>query len=106
MNLYFLGLDTQFLVKDLKVDQPYSFRVCCKFEGIHEWSPWSLPQVSCTNLRPFCWKSNDDFILSNENKIAKPTADFPRILYSDGAQFCVGHSVEFTVNLYKRSIFK
>lgn len=106
MNLYFLGLDTQFLVKDLKVDQPYSFRVCCKFEGIHEWSPWSLPQVSCTNLRPFCWKSNDDFILSNENKIAKPTVDFPRILYSDGAQFCVGHSVEFTVNLYKRSIFK
>lgn len=94
-----LGLDTQYLVKDLKVDQPYSFRVCCKFEGIHEWSPWSLPQVACTRLRPFCWKINDDFILSNENKIAKPTVASSRVLYSDGAQFYVGHSVEFTVSV-------
>ncbi|KAJ8920490.1 hypothetical protein NQ315_005359 [Exocentrus adspersus] len=92
----YLGQETQFLVKDLKVDQPYSFRVCCKFEGNPEWSPWSLPQVKCTSLKPFCWKPHEDHTLSNENKIAKPVTNSPTILYSDGPQFCVGHSVEFT----------
>ncbi|KAG5889281.1 hypothetical protein JTB14_007043 [Gonioctena quinquepunctata] len=89
------GLDTQFLVKDLLAGQPYSFRVCCKFEGTTEWSPWSLPQVASTSLRHFSWKPNEDFCISNENKIATPMKPNCKIL-SDGAQFSVGHSVEFT----------
>ncbi|KAJ8931938.1 hypothetical protein NQ314_015105 [Rhamnusium bicolor] len=95
-NDCYKGLETQFLVKDLQVDQPYSFRVCCKFEGTLEWSPWSLPQVSKTTLMPFSWKTHEDYFMSNDNKIAKPIKNSPRVLYSDGPQFCVGHSVEFT----------
>ncbi|XP_023020995.2 cytokine receptor-like factor 3 [Leptinotarsa decemlineata] len=90
------GLDTQFLVKDLLARQPYSFRVCCKFEGTSEWSPWSLPQVSSTSLKHFSWKPNEDYIISNENRIAAPKKSVSKILISDGAQFSVGHSVEFT----------
>ncbi|KAJ8984693.1 hypothetical protein NQ317_004952 [Molorchus minor] len=91
------GLDTQFLVKDLQINQLYSFRICCKWEGISEWSPWSLPQVFCTTLMPFSWRNHDDYFLSNENKIAKPLVDNPRVLYSDGSQFAVGYSIEFTL---------
>nr|CAI5844302.1 unnamed protein product [Callosobruchus analis] len=90
------GPETQYLVRDLLPGQPYSFRVSCKFEGIAEWSPWSLPQVFCTNLKPFSWQKNADFVISAENKIAKPSKDNASILFSDGAQFFVGHSIEFT----------
>ncbi|KAJ8952962.1 hypothetical protein NQ318_006579 [Aromia moschata] len=92
----YTGLDTQCLVKDLQANQPYSFRVCCKFEGTLAWSPWSLPQVARTTLKPFSWQSHRHYVTSNENKIAKPNADSAGILYSDGPQFRVGHSVEFT----------
>ncbi|CAH1155075.1 unnamed protein product [Phaedon cochleariae] len=89
------GLDAQFLVKDLRHLQPYSFRVCCKYEGTLEWCPWSLPQVSFTTLKHFSWQSREDYLLSDENKIAKPFKNDAKTLFSDGPQFLVGHSVEF-----------
>ncbi|RZC37834.1 cytokine receptor-like factor 3 [Asbolus verrucosus] len=92
----FVGLDTQFLVKELQANQPYSFRVCCKFEGSNEWSPWSLPQVTVTTIKPFSWADNKDFILANESRIAIPARNSPSLLLSDGPQFAVGYSVEFT----------
>ncbi|VEN48941.1 unnamed protein product [Callosobruchus maculatus] len=95
-NDCYKGPESQYLVRDLQPGQPYSFRVSCKFEGIAEWSSWSLPQVFCTNLRPFSWQENADFMISAENKIAKPCRDNASILFSDGAQFFVGHSIEFT----------
>lgn len=94
----FLGPETQYLVRELQAYQPYSFKVCCKFEGSSEWSPWSLPQVFVTNLKAFNWKLNDDFQLTNEAKIAKPIKDKPSLLISDGAQISAGCSVEFTVS--------
>ncbi|CAH0553936.1 unnamed protein product [Brassicogethes aeneus] len=91
------GLDTQFLVRELQANQLYSFRVCCMFEGSNDWSPWSLPQVSKTNLKSFSWKPSADYTLSNENKIAQTTSNAPEVLISEGPQFLVGHSVEFTL---------
>lgn len=94
----YVGLETQFLVKELQPNQPYSFRVCCKFEGSTEWSPWSLPYVTSTSIKPFSWADNEDFLLANQNKIATSVKDSPSLLISDGPQFAVGYSVEFTVS--------
>ncbi|KAJ3664620.1 hypothetical protein Zmor_000174 [Zophobas morio] len=91
----YLGLETQFLLKDLQANQLYSFRVCCKFEGSSEWSPWSLPHVTSTTIKPFSWAPNKDFILADGNRIATPVKDAPSVLISDGPQFAVGYSVEF-----------
>lgn len=92
-----LGLDTQFLIKDLKDYQSYSFRVSCKFEGTTEWSPWSLAQVACTTLKHFTWKYNSNYEYSNEYKVAKPVGSCEDMLYSDGAQISIGHSIDFMV---------
>ncbi|XP_028129694.1 cytokine receptor-like factor 3 isoform X2 [Diabrotica virgifera virgifera] len=89
------GLDCQFLQKDLKVNEQYSFRVCCKFEGTTEWSPWSLPQVGSTSLKPFSWQFSQDYELTNEFKVAKPKKDDVDMLYSEGAQFSAGYAIDF-----------
>ncbi|EEZ97840.1 Cytokine receptor-like factor 3 [Tribolium castaneum] len=92
----YVGAETQFLVKDLRPNQLYSFRVCCKFEGSSDWSPWSLSQVTRTSIKPFSWASNRDFVFADDNKIATPVKDAPSLLLSDGPQFAVGYSVEFS----------
>ncbi|XP_044257887.1 cytokine receptor-like factor 3 [Tribolium madens] len=92
----YVGAETQFLVKDLHPNQLYSFRVCCKFEGSSDWSPWSLPQVTKTTIKPFSWASNKDFVFADGNKIATPVKEMPSLLLSDGPQFAVGYSVEFS----------
>ncbi|XP_072393879.1 cytokine receptor-like factor 3 [Diabrotica undecimpunctata] len=89
------GLDYQFLQKDLKANEKYSFRVCCKFEGTTEWSPWSLPQVGSTSLKHFSWQFSQDYELTNEFKVAKPKRDDMDMLYSEGAQFSAGHAIDF-----------
>lgn len=87
----------QYLVKDLKLNEPYSFRICCKFDGCSDWSPWSVPQAGLTKLAPYAWKDNKDYSLSNDNKIAKAVIHQPTFLISNGAQVKQGFSVEFIV---------
>lgn len=94
----------QYLVKDLQVNQQYSFRVCCKFEGAATWSPWSLTQVATTKLEPFHWKTTEGFLLTNERRIAVPKDDSCAVLFSDGAQVQNGFSIEFTVK-YNLSVY-
>ncbi|KAF4519359.1 hypothetical protein B566_EDAN011365 [Ephemera danica] len=92
------GPEPSFLVKELAPGQPYTFRVCCRAEGDQEWSAWSLPQVAKTSQQPFCWdNTNSNYQVTNENKIAAKVTNEPSILFSKGAQFGPGHSVEFTV---------
>ncbi|XP_019872756.1 cytokine receptor-like factor 3 [Aethina tumida] len=91
----FEGLDTQFLAKDIQPNQPYSFRVCCKYEGSTEWSPWSLAKVAFTELKHFSWRFSQDYIVTNENKIARCTKSYPEVLFSEGPQFLIGHSIDF-----------
>lgn len=95
----YTGPETQHLVKDVRVNQQYSFRVCCKFEGAATWSPWSLTQVAMSTIEPFHWRLTEGFLLTNEQKIATPNDDSQQLLLvSDGAQFRVGFSIEFTVS--------
>ncbi|KAL3279931.1 hypothetical protein HHI36_017437 [Cryptolaemus montrouzieri] len=91
------GVDSQYLVKDLKVDEFYSFQVSCKFEGSNQLSRWSLPQKFKTTLKPFSWKENGHYSMNNDCKIAKPLIDSAPILISDGPQFKVGYTIEFTI---------
>ncbi|GJQ74857.1 hypothetical protein Trydic_g21693 [Trypoxylus dichotomus] len=91
----YIGPESQYLVRDLQINQHYLFRVCCKFEGSSTWSSWSIPQSARTTIKPYSWKDNTSFTLRNENKIAKPNDESTAILYSDGLQFQVGYSIEF-----------
>lgn len=100
----FEGLDTQFLAKDIQPNQPYSFRVCCKYEGSTEWSPWSLAKVAFTELKHFSWRFSQDYIVTNENKIARCTKSYPEVLFSEGPQFLIGHSIDFIVSILRISI--
>ncbi|XP_030763265.1 cytokine receptor-like factor 3 [Sitophilus oryzae] len=91
------GLDTQFLLRDIQICQPYSFRICCKFDGFTVWSPWSVPQVGITTLKWYSWEASEDSVLTNDNKIAKVESSLGKIVYSDGAQVSFSDSLEFTI---------
>lgn len=79
--------------------------MACKYEGCDNWSPWSLPQVGKTTLKPFTWCLNDKFQLSSDSKIVTPCDGVKNgIIYSNGPQFTVGHSVEFTVMLFNTKL--
>ncbi|KAF5301607.1 hypothetical protein FQR65_LT08913 [Abscondita terminalis] len=91
----YIGSDLQYLVKDLNKNQNYTFRVRCKFEGEEKWSLWSFPQIGKTNIKSFCWATDENFTLSNDNKIASPL-NIDLMLYSEKIDFSVGYSVEIT----------
>ncbi|XP_059470032.1 cytokine receptor-like factor 3 [Neocloeon triangulifer] len=92
------GPDASFLAKELIPGDPYTFRVCSRAEGDQEWSAWSLPKVAITRLKHFGWQiDNPNYQVTNDNKIASKISSDPSVLYSCGAQFGPGHSIEFTV---------
>jgi len=92
----YTGLDSQFLLRDIQILQLYSFRICCKFDGSSEWSPWSVPQVGSTTIRWFSWEQSDGAILSNDNKILKLN-NAEKIVFSDSPPVSLDDSVEFTI---------
>lgn len=47
------GIDLSYLVRDLRVNQSYTFRVCCQESGSKNWSAWSIPKVASTHIPPF-----------------------------------------------------
>lgn len=69
----------------------------CKYESNLTWSPWSLVQVARTTITPYTWQSQSGFELTNDNRIAKANDDNLNILLSNGPQFKIGFSIEFTV---------
>ncbi|KAF5283560.1 hypothetical protein FQA39_LY17306 [Lamprigera yunnana] len=91
----YIGPDIQYLVKDLNLNQNYTFKVSCKFERDECWSTWSLPIIGRTTIQPFSWENNNNFTISNENKIASPLRE-SSVLFSREIQFNVGYSVELT----------
>ncbi|CAG9772606.1 unnamed protein product [Ceutorhynchus assimilis] len=92
----YTGTDFQYLQRDIQISQTYSFRVCCKFDGTTEWSPWSVPQVGATDTPWFSWMSTDKVILSNENKIVT-SKEVGVLVFSDGPQVSLTDSVEFSI---------
>lgn len=54
-------------------------------------------QVAKTTIPPYSWEPHSKFILTNDNKIAKPADDTPELLLSEGPQYKQGFSIEFTV---------
>uniref|UniRef100_A0A1Y1M9A2 Fibronectin type-III domain-containing protein n=1 Tax=Photinus pyralis TaxID=7054 RepID=A0A1Y1M9A2_PHOPY len=93
----YIGPNLQYLVKDLNLNQNYSFRVRCKYEGDTQWSPWSLPQVCQTTIKSFSWVETDNFTLTNDNKIALSLLNTTSFVCSRRIEFNVGYSIEFTV---------
>ncbi|KAB0802518.1 hypothetical protein PPYR_04707 [Photinus pyralis] len=92
----YIGPNLQYLVKDLNLNQNYSFRVRCKYEGDTQWSPWSLPQVCQTTIKSFSWVETDNFTLTNDNKIALSLLNTTSFVCSRRIEFNVGYSIEFT----------
>lgn len=91
------GSELQYLVQDLKANQEFSFRICCKFEGCLHYSPWSIVQVGSTCIKPYSWKETANFCLANEGKISASVSNEDSLILSDGAQFCCGNSLDFTM---------
>ncbi|GLV44341.1 uncharacterized protein CBL_12363 [Carabus blaptoides fortunei] len=94
----YIGPNTEYLKKDLKLNELYSFRVCCKMEGSIEWSPWSVAQVTRTTIHPFCWdEKQTHFTLHDGNRLAIKCSSEPGVLLSMGAQLKPDYSIEFSI---------
>ncbi|XP_045460060.1 cytokine receptor-like factor 3 [Harmonia axyridis] len=93
----YVGEDTHFLSKDVLVGQYYSFRVGCKFEGSSSLSRWSIPMPFKTTIKSYNWKESGYYSMNDEFRIAKPLIDSPPILISEGRQYQVGYTIEFTI---------
>ncbi|XP_075230786.1 cytokine receptor-like factor 3 [Lycorma delicatula] len=92
------GMDSAYLVRDLKTNQPYTFRVCCQESGSKCWSAWSLPKVATTHIPPFVWDcSNPHYSTSVEGKIACKTTNNKSVLFSSLPLIGSSHSIEFMV---------
>ncbi|XP_044761919.1 cytokine receptor-like factor 3 [Coccinella septempunctata] len=93
----YVGEDTHYLCKDVVVDQYYSFRVSCKFEGSNSLSRWSIPLSFKTTIKSYNWKENGHYSMNDQFRIAKPLVDSPPMLISEGRQYRVGYTIEFTI---------
>ncbi|XP_066251379.1 cytokine receptor-like factor 3 [Euwallacea similis] len=90
------GSSYEHLLRDIQISQPYTFRVCCKFSGLTQWSPWSFPKVGITKIPCLAWKPSPGLILSNENKIVSLKENVGTIIVSE-ADLILENSVEFTI---------
>lgn len=92
----YVGPETCYIVRNLKPNVDYTFRVC-QFGA--EDKDWSLPYVARTTITPYEWDlSNQNYFLSDECRIATKITSRPNSpLYSAGPQFQYRHSLQFKV---------
>jgi len=85
------------VIKDLKPNTFYSFRVCCKYTGKSDVSAWSVVQSAKTTIPPYSWKSTENFQLNYNQKIITSHVSHPMCILSNGPQFLIGQTINFII---------
>ncbi|XP_059174464.1 cytokine receptor-like factor 3 [Physella acuta] len=96
----YTGSSTSHLVKHLRTQTPYTFRVCGRGEASTPWSAWSVPKIAATTILHYQWgpSENPAYALSNENKTATRTSKgLTHVLYSNTASFIPGNILTIKV---------
>ncbi|KAK0058945.1 cytokine receptor-like factor 3 isoform X1 [Biomphalaria pfeifferi] len=96
----YTGTATSFLIKHLRTQTAYTFRVCGRVDSETPWSAWSIPRVAFTTIDHYQWGPTDNnaYSLSNENKTATRTCEgVTHVLYSNVASFIPGYSLTIKV---------
>lgn len=92
----YTGPNTSHLVRRLRTNVPYSFRVSCRV-GDH-WSIWSVPQIAVTHITHYQWDdSAEGYSTSNENKTGTRCEGLTRVLYSKSQCYRAGFPLSFRI---------
>ncbi|KAL4240854.1 Cytokine receptor-like factor 3 [Mactra antiquata] len=92
----YCGPETSYLVRRLRPNASYSFRVKCRSDD--EWSVWSVPKVASTSINHYEWDdTTDGYSVSNENKIGTREEGLTRVLYSKSPCYKSGFSLSFRI---------
>ncbi|GFR96088.1 cytokine receptor-like factor 3 [Elysia marginata] len=96
----YVGTSTSYLVKHLRIQTAYTFRVCGRGESDTPWSAWSVPRVSATSVEHYQWAEPRDetYSLSNENKtVTRTNEGLTHIIYSHKASLALGNTLTMKV---------
>ncbi|KAH1012857.1 cytokine receptor-like factor 3 [Dendroctonus ponderosae] len=95
----YIGSESQYLLREIMIKEPYSFRVSCKFDGAADWSPWSAALVGSTTLPGFSFKKVNGVTFSLDEKIVSlgQIEIGSKVLFSNGPQVSFTDSVDFTI---------
>ncbi|KAH3863853.1 cytokine receptor-like factor 3 [Dreissena polymorpha] len=94
----YMGPQSSFLVRKLRANTPYSFRVCCRVEGETYASVWSVPRVAATSITHYEWDgTTEGYSTSNENKMGTRTTGLTRVLYSNYQCLHAGFPITFRI---------
>lgn len=92
----YTGPHSSYLVRKLRTDMPYSFRVRCRSED--RWSIWSVPQVARTHIPHYQWDGNTEgYSTSNENKTGTRCSGPTRVLYSESQCYKTVSQLSFRI---------
>ncbi|XP_060581316.1 cytokine receptor-like factor 3 isoform X2 [Ruditapes philippinarum] len=95
-NTVYTGSNTTHLVKRLRYNMPYSFRVSCRIDD--HWSTWSVPRVAQTRIPPYQWDENTEgYSTSNENRTGTRCNGLTRVLYSKSQCYRAGFQLSFRI---------
>ncbi|CAG5119599.1 unnamed protein product, partial [Candidula unifasciata] len=96
----YVGTSNSYLVKHLRTNTAYTFRVCGRGESATPWSAWGVPKVASTSISHYQWETSDNnaYTLSNENKTATRTSEgVTHVLYSNKPSFLPGNMLTIKV---------
>ncbi|XP_045214073.2 cytokine receptor-like factor 3 [Mercenaria mercenaria] len=92
----YTGPNTSYLVRRLRTNKQYSFRVSCRIED--HWSIWGIPRVAKTLITHYQWDDNTEgYSTSNENKTGTRSHGLTRVLYSKSQCYRAGFPISFRI---------
>ncbi|KAK3742722.1 hypothetical protein RRG08_025664 [Elysia crispata] len=92
----YVGTSASYVVKHLRTQTAYTFRVCGRGESHTPWSAWSVPRVSATSVEHYQWAEPRDetYSLSNENKtLTRTNEGLTHIIYSHKPSLTLGNTL-------------
>ncbi|KAK6168986.1 hypothetical protein SNE40_020124 [Patella caerulea] len=95
----YVGPNTGHIVKHLRPNKQYSFRVRGRQDGSHEWSVWSVPYTAITTIPHHQWVStHEGYSVSNEDKTATRTdIGLSTLVYSNIPSYASGEQLTFKI---------
>ncbi|XP_064619613.1 cytokine receptor-like factor 3 [Lineus longissimus] len=93
------GPNTSSIVRNLKPNRPYTFRVSCRGDNKGRWSPWSKSVVASTSLHHHEWQNHSEGYYTTVDNMfgTKETPCCPLVLYSKENSYICGHQICFKI---------